>query len=253
MHGLMEVAVHAFDTWPEFKAYAFDWIFVTNGIRRGEYVFRGQASSDWSLVASFDREFFSFENWQDIENQLLNDFRLSCEDIPDLETLHTFPGRDIALAQHYGLPTRLLDWTVSPYTAAFFAFEHALANLMSGQKTVDDKVAVWIASVTSPAFEENQPVRFIEFPAWKNLRLHRQTGVFTLNNSAYQSIDEYVRNTSGEDAPLAVATLPISEARSALLDLELMGINADNLYGDLGGKAKAAKTRVLLDLFSKLY
>ncbi|WP_232066420.1 FRG domain-containing protein [Hymenobacter sp. BT18] len=85
------------------------------GRYRSPFVYRGLRSSDWSLTTSLQR--LGGEYGQ-LENHLLRNFRKYARDFGQ-------PGTSVwnwlALAQHHGLPTRLLDWTYSPYVALHFA------------------------------------------------------------------------------------------------------------------------------------
>ncbi|WP_141104093.1 FRG domain-containing protein [Noviherbaspirillum denitrificans] len=80
------------------------------------WLFRGQVNARWVLSPSVHRGYTPQQ-----ERYLTNEFRVrarsryfSCPVSGD------YPGW-LALMQHYGLPTRLLDWTYSPLVASFFA------------------------------------------------------------------------------------------------------------------------------------
>jgi hypothetical protein len=123
-------------SWQDF----IDW----TGELQGSWCFRGQRESAWTLQTSLDRDVrVRLDNVQvitpeghhltlsgddpidrrDVENKLLFRFKQQAHQFVP----HTPPPDDkaswFALMQHYGAPTRLLDWTLSPYVALYFAVE----------------------------------------------------------------------------------------------------------------------------------
>jgi len=119
-------------------------------------LFRGQSDSTWQLVDSLSRLVTldaSSDQTVDVERTAFDKFFSQAHLFLDPSTLPE--PRSLlawwAIMQHYGCPTRLLDWTVSPYVATYFA---VVENWdYDGAVWSFDPCAVMDASV-SPAFDE---------------------------------------------------------------------------------------------------
>ena len=85
---------------------------------RANFAFRGQADSSFDLTTSLMRLGEAYERQ---EGHLLRNFRKYA--LRDAVSWVDSVWDWLAVAQHHGLPTRLLDWTYSPYVAMHFATE----------------------------------------------------------------------------------------------------------------------------------
>jgi hypothetical protein len=226
--------------WREFKNRIITHLFRDEPFVRGELLYRGQRDAGWQLKSSYDRWFDAagFDEGERITlaKELLAEFNRT---VATLEAQTPRCSEDLqthALAQHYGLPTRLLDWSESPYIAAYFAFAEALAEQSTGS------VAVWALNTKSFAWEEDRGVKLVTAACSSNVRLRNQEGRFTLLRSVAKCIEDHLASLRADGAqPLYQFRIPASQARYALTDPDIMGINPARLFGDLEGCAVHAK------------
>jgi len=229
--------------WEGYKTY----VSKTLGAVRGKFLFRGQRDETWELSTTFHRTFKDTPSHRhgELKKSLVKNFRKECEHYPEYRNQIEDDIGCLALAQHHGLPTPLLDWTESPYMAAYFAFQEHLRN----DGTPTKRVAIWIIDTKATRFwSEDTGVELISPPAWHNERLRRQLGWFTYAKGTHPNLEKYVvamNPTAGEN-PLRKVTLPASQAQRALSDLDLMGISARELFADLAGAARNAYVRTVL-------
>lgn len=233
-----------YDKWSEFKNDVIQDISKADVFPYGKYIFRGQENADWKLVASFDRcyEKLSFDERRILQNGFLEDFKILCAEWSMNNKFDQYNTLQImSIGQHYGLPTRLLDWTFSIYIAAFFAFSNIESNASS--------VAIWVLDQSHEIWKGEYGVTIETVSVVENDRQKYQNGVFTLNKSPEMAIEDYVDSCARNhiiDGALYKVVIPVSQRRIVLNDLDMMGINFFNLYRGIDGCARAAVLKQFL-------
>ena len=115
--GRIDQNDHIVNSWEELceEVYHDSWK-PGMGRYRSDFAFRGLSDSGYELKNSFLRNCGSRP---ELEYHLLRNFR-KYSISKDVQLGGSF-WRALVMAQHHGLPTRLLDWTYSPFVAMHFA------------------------------------------------------------------------------------------------------------------------------------
>lgn len=231
-------------TWSTYKEYL-------STLRDQRYLFRGQRKP-WRLRTSFHRR-----GRADLS-------RFIREDIPMLHkhlsarTKHVFDlnvgdqtGAFYNLIQHHGYPTPLLDWTYSPYVAAFFAYRRILSK-DAGDASSNDKVRIHIFDQQNWRKDQPQILQVLsprlhltvgEFIAIENERMIPQQSASTVTN--IDDIETYVKTVEATTGKvyLSAIDLPVNERNQVIRELKYMGITAGSLFPGLDGACEELTER----------
>ena len=123
-------------TWQDFFSWHTALLQEPSSAGR-RWIFRGERNPSNDLTTTLEREALrceiSFGDLHRVEGQLVNEFRRRAHHyVSDVPARHDLVEW-LALMQHYGAPTRLLDWSYSLLVAAYFAIE----------KADQDKCIIW--------------------------------------------------------------------------------------------------------------
>jgi hypothetical protein len=233
------------DNWADFRRVLEQAVYKRGVFTSGEFIYRGQASAAYRLETSFDRWYTGPKAKRPgVSDQLLRAFSRECDGHAEVTPeLLRDEDRLWALAQHHGLPTRLLDWTISPYIAAFFAFSYTFDL----DADLEEYVAVWVLDPDNDIWTPDSGAYILDPEKHGNHRIKKQGGRFTHLVGAFDCLEDYVIEMDRPDA-LRKILLPTADIEKAMGDLNAMNVNHATLFPGIDGFAKEAKARIGIDL-----
>lgn len=231
------------------------------------WAFRGQAHAGWVLNNAIERTgFITF--YEGIEAEFLAEFQRGARNYLSKDETPVHLIEWLALMQHHGAPTRLLDLTRSPFIAAYFAFEHcreeeghSVGIWGINIKHLRDKAIDLLSAEFGQALQQNRNLineelfekifrennKALVFPVEPfrmNRRYSLQQSIFVSTGNSRQPLMEQLLFL-GSDSSKAVVKIevPACERKRAMRDLQQMNLHRASLFPDLDGYALSLKLR----------
>lgn len=212
----------------------------------GTIWFRGHSDATWKLLPGFMRSASDTS-----ETTLLNRFRQSAAMLADRRPATSFDWT--FLMQHYGVPTRLLDWSESPLISMYFAVEDwvekpntdaALWCLWPTALNQNANIIDKVEGQYIPSFEDDelqsytvdslrQNTRLELFPVAtiatrNNARIQAQMGTFTIHHNKKIAIEEV-----GDQSHVVKYVIPHADRELLAEELKLLGMTRFSLFPEL--------------------
>ncbi len=246
----------------------FDRIVKKRNYR--QWIYRGHQDSSWELKSSLHR---AFKDAIDIikngdrtktlvrskhENVMVDRFKSNAH----LFLSHLPPVEDklswLTLMQHYGAPTRLLDFSFSPYIAAFFALEASTddAAIYCVNHNVFRRVDKGLFGrelegvyneILSPEEQDRAAVLYAFEPRFSNQRLMAQQGVFLTPNTLKWSHEEILNDYDLGSTDIYRWIIPKKLRYEGVRLLRQKNIVSSVMYPGIEGFCKSFQHQPILD------
>ena len=229
-----------------------------------DFLYRGEGNSSWELFTTLERytyKCFTFSEYYQTISKIksqIESFTGSHWDIRNIDEYKKWAKQNntemlyfdqtsqkefvdeyryMAYLRHHGFPSPLLDWTSSPYVAAYFAFA-GIPNIYSDQRPKRVSVYVYQQYQRGRRSCTDNPFIHVMSPY---IQMHRR---HFLQQSQYTICISYSGSLGGwryewhenaffreKDRVVWKFTIPSSEYRKVLHQLEAYNLNAYSLYG----------------------
>lgn len=217
---------------------------------KGQVWWRGQNDFSWKLEPSIFRSEFSGYREKSGARRFIQKAQSRHTSVPPISERQNW----LFLMQHYGLPTRLLDWTESPLIACYFATEsshdgvdgavYAISPFQLND--VQTQVRKLFMPYDSPATEiidsvfidgqENPQTIIAIRPAEVDIRLLTQISTFTLHGH-----NKLIEELPNSHKFIIKIKIPKDCKRMLRKQLKNLGIRESNIFPDLEHLAKEIK------------
>lgn len=225
----------------------------------GEVWCRGHADASWRLVPSLFRTGFQ-GSLRAVESSLKQLFRSQAPSRRSACPSDEQEAEWMLLMQHYGIPTRILDWTTSPLSALFFALSderldgqdgalyflnpnnlNLLCTRVPGVRTLPSSLVRQMALGLSTSGVDAEVVALR--PPELDVRLSAQASAVTLHASA-RSIEDIVQGVMDANRLLRVHAIPSAAKPALRRAVEILGVNQSTIFPDLHHLGREVVRRV---------
>lgn len=234
--------------------------FVEETDQLNGWAFRGEISATWPLMTSVARRLLAYcpdrSLWPLRELRSLRIFRRKAHNYLHDEYQLRDDLRSLSLMQHHGAPTRLLDFSKSPYVAAFFALEHATTDAavyalntpqlwsaapLSHPNLTRDTIDPRIDGHFERYFLPNaNPVIWFGEPLEMDRRLVAQSGLFVVPGRIDLPLEQLLDSYNHRTELLTKYVLSKEMRQEAMEALYRMNVTYASLFPDLEGLARAS-------------